>query len=62
MSIHNHMETMHWIALSNTFKNMHLRFGIENVIVDNDQLISKLSLNERFYFLKMIHSNHYWEQ
>ncbi len=43
------METMHWMALSNTFKNMHLRFGIENVIVDNDQLISKLSLNERIF-------------
>jgi hypothetical protein len=43
------METMHWMALSNTFKNTHLKFRIENVVVDNDQLISKLSLNERCF-------------
>jgi hypothetical protein len=42
------METMHWMALANTFLNMHLRFGIENVIVSNDQRISKLSLDEIF--------------
>jgi hypothetical protein len=45
------MEIMHWMALSNTFKNMHLRFEIENFIIDNDQLMSKLSLNE-IYILK----------
>jgi hypothetical protein len=41
------METMHWMALANTFLNMHLRFGIENVIVGNER-ISKLSLDEIF--------------
>ncbi len=48
MNIHIHMETMHWMALAITFLKMHLRFGIENVIVDNDQLVSKLCSNERF--------------
>lgn len=48
MNIHIHMETMHWMALAITFLKNNLRFGIENVIVDNDQLGSKLCSNERF--------------